>query len=241
MDKKDKIAGIILAAGRGRRLKNLKYPKSLIKYKNKYLIQHIINNFKKNYLKNINIITGYKKKIIEKNTNGKKYFHNRFWEKTNMVYTLTKADEVLSKNYSIISYSDIYYSSDLISKIKKNRYDICIASYLDWKKLWKKRFKNPLNDLEGFKRKGNKLLDIGFKEKNLKNIQGQYMGVIGISPKGWKLMKKILFEMKKEDLKKISFTELLRNLIFKVGVNIKIINYKKKFFEIDFKNDLNSM
>ena len=67
------------------------------------------------------------------------------------------------------------------------------------------------------------------------------MGVIGISPKGWKLMKKILFEMKKEDLKKISFTELLRNLIFKVGVNIKIINYKKKFFEIDFKNDLNSM
>ena len=36
-----------------------------------------------------------------------------------MVYTLTKADEVLSKNYSIISYSDIYYSSDLISKIKK--------------------------------------------------------------------------------------------------------------------------
>ena len=100
-----------------------------------------------------------------------------------MVYTLIKADEVLSKNYSIISYSDIYYSSDLISKIKKNRYDICIASYLDWKKLWKKRFKNPLNDLEGFKRKGNKLLDIGFKEKNLKNIQGQYMGVIGISPR----------------------------------------------------------
>ena len=67
------------------------------------------------------------------------------------------------------------------------------------------------------------------------------MGVIGISPKGWKLIKKSLSEMKKKDFKKISFTELLRNLIFEDGVKIKIINYSKKFFEIDFKNDLNSM
>mgnify|MGYP001326686325 CR=1 FL=1 len=241
MNKKNKITGIILAAGRGRRLKNFELPKSLIKYKNKYLIEHIINNFEKNHINNINIITGYKKKVIEKNTNVKSYLHNKFWRKTNMVYSLTKADKVLSKNYSIISYADIYYSSELINEIKKKKYDICIASYLNWKKLWRKRFKDPLNDLEGFRRNGNKLLDIGFNERNLKDIEGQYMGVIGISSKGWKLIKKNLSKYKNEDLKKISFTELLKKLIFDENLNIKIIDYSKKFFEIDFQNDLKFM
>ncbi len=241
MNKKDKITGIILAAGRGKRLKNFNYPKSLIRYKNKYLIEHIINNFQKNNLNNINIITGYKKKIIEKNTNATSYFHNDLWKKTNMVYSLIKADKVLSKNYSIISYADIYYSSELINEIKKKKYDICIASYLNWKKLWNKRFKDPLKDLEGFRRKGNTLLDIGFGENNLKNIEGQYMGVIGVSKKGWKLIKKRLSKYKNKDLRKISLTELLRSLIFDENLNIKIIDYSKKFFEIDFKNDLNSM
>ena len=64
MNKKNKITGIILAAGRGRRLKNFEFPKSLIKYKNKYLIEHIINNFEKNHINNISIITGYKRKVI---------------------------------------------------------------------------------------------------------------------------------------------------------------------------------
>ena len=84
-------------------------------------------------------------------------------------------------------------------------------------------------------------MDIGFGENNLKNIEGQYMGVIGVSKKGWKLIKKRLSKYKNKDLRKISLTELLRNLIFDENLNIKIIDYSKKFFEIDFKNDLNSM
>ena len=45
--------------------------------------------------------------------------------------------------------------------------DICILSNNNWKKLWNKRFKNPLSDLESFKIKKNKLIDIGRKVKSM--------------------------------------------------------------------------
>ena len=62
-----KVAGLILAAGRGKRLKGVNYPKSLIKiHKSRTLIDNIINVFEKNDISNLNIITGYKKnKLIE--------------------------------------------------------------------------------------------------------------------------------------------------------------------------------
>ena len=61
----NKIIPIILAAGRGSRMGSLtkKNPKSFVKiYKNKRLIDNIIENFEKLGFNNKIIITGYKSK-----------------------------------------------------------------------------------------------------------------------------------------------------------------------------------
>ena len=66
MKNSNNLNGLILAAGRGRRLKEIDYPKSLIKINNKKtLIDNIINVFEKNNITNINVITGYKKNKIK--------------------------------------------------------------------------------------------------------------------------------------------------------------------------------
>lgn len=59
---------LILAAGKGRRLKNVgkKSPKCLIRIFNKTLIEILVENLKRYGAKEVNIVLGYKKKLILK-------------------------------------------------------------------------------------------------------------------------------------------------------------------------------
>ena len=235
---KKKINAIILAAGRGRRLTNISYPKCLIRINQKQLLENLIDNFKSLKINDINIVVGYKKDKIVKKFQKHNFIFNKKWKSTNMFYTLKCADKLLKKNYSIISYADIYYNSLAIKLILNKKYDICITSFNGWNDLWKKRFKNPLNDLETFDLDKNRYLtEIGKKTNNIKDIKGQYMGVIGISPRGWVKLNKCISYLPKKVLEKISMTELLEVLL-KKKIKIKVIPYREKFMEIDYLNDL---
>ena len=59
---------LILAAGKGRRLKNIgkKSPKCLVQISNKTLIEILIENLKRYGAKEVNIVLGYKKELILK-------------------------------------------------------------------------------------------------------------------------------------------------------------------------------
>ena len=236
-----KVAGLILAAGRGRRLKGINYPKSLIKInKSETLIDNIISIFEKNCINNLNIITGYKKNKLIKHLKNKKikYFFNSKWMISNMVASLFVADKTLNKNYNIISYADIYYKKSAVNLLLKKKYDIAITSFVNWKKIWKKRFKNPLIDAETFDFDKNLFLkEIGNKPKKMSEIKGQYMGLIGISPKGWKKIKIFIKKDKSININKISFTALLSKFLKANPKSIKVVEYKDSFMEIDFKKD----
>lgn len=233
------INAIILAAGKGKRLKNFNKPKSLIVKNKKYLIEHIIENFKKNKIKNISVVTGYKSKELVKAVKGHKvkFIFNKKWKNTNMFYSLLMADKVLRKNFSIISYADIFYKSQAIRILKNSKNDVSLTSYTKWKQLWKKRFSNPLLDLESFKiNKDNYISEIGLKPKKYNEIKGQYMGLFAISRNGWKKIKTIIFS-NSLNINNLSITKVL-NFVIKKNVKIKALNYSKNFFEVDFKKDL---
>ena len=234
-----KVNGIILAAGKGQRLKNFNKPKSLIIKKNKYLIEYIIENFKKNKINKITVVTGYKSKEIKKALKKYKikFILNKKWKNTNMFYSLLQADKLLSRRTSIISYADIFYKSSAIRMLKIDKNDISLTSFKNWKKLWQKRFSNPLSDLESFKVcTKNYLKEIGQKPKNYQDINGQYMGVFALTPKGWKKIKNLIFNSE-IDIKKISLTKIF-NKIIKKDINVKAVNYKNEFFEVDYNKDL---
>ena len=145
------MKAVILAAGKGSRLKSLtsSKPKCLLKFKGKTLLENIVENFLKNSIDEINVVVGYKANKI-KNPNIEK-IHNSNWNKSNILKSLLCCNKILKKTTTIISYADIYYTPNEIKILKKMKGDICILSNNNWKKLWKKRFKNPLSDLESFK------------------------------------------------------------------------------------------
>ena len=58
--------GIILAAGKGTRMLNFSGPKSTLELKkNLTIMRNILNNFRKNYINEIFIVTGFKSKVFK--------------------------------------------------------------------------------------------------------------------------------------------------------------------------------
>ena len=232
------MRAIILAAGRGSRLKSMtkENPKCLLMVKNKTLLDRIILNLKKNKISKISIVTGYKNKLIKKKNI--KFFHNSLWSKTNMLYSLFQADEWLTRHTCLVTYSDIIYNHHAIKLLKSDKNSFSIISISNWKKIWKLRFSKPLSDLESFKiTKNNILLNIGSREKNLKNIQGQYSGIFKISPPIWKKFKKVMKRMDKKKFYKLDMTNFFK-ILLKKKIRIKIVKFDKNWFEFDTKTDL---
>lgn len=230
---------VILAAGRGRRLrsKTSTLPKPLVKYLGKSILDYQISVIKKiNLIKPI-LVLGYKHSLFKK-YNFPKIINTKF-KSTNMVYSLFRAKKFMN-NDLVISYSDIIYSKSLLRKLINKRGDIVVAIDKNFKDYWIKRFKNPLNDVESCLIKNNRILEIGGKVNSFKNIKGQYIGLIKLSKEGIKIFKKVYSSLHKSDQKKLEkmyMTDFLQVLINK-GYKLTPLNFKSPWIEFDNQNDL---
>ena len=140
---------IILAAGKGSRLYPFtkSIPKCLVTYKKKPILNYQLKTFKKLKLKKIYLISGYKsKKIINKNIIKVK---NINYKTTNMIYSLFRLKKLFNgKEDILISYGDIIYKENVLSKLIKNKDNLSTVVDVKWYKYWKKRMQNPLLDAE---------------------------------------------------------------------------------------------
>jgi L-glutamine-phosphate cytidylyltransferase len=165
------------------------------------------------------------------------YFHNQRWDKTNMVSSLLCASEWLEKYECLVSYSDIVYSHKAIEKIKGSTADIAITYDPNWKELWSLRFENPLDDAETFKLNKNIVTEVGHRTSCYSNIEGQFMGIIKFSPKGWVAAASYIDKLSLHEIDKLDMTALLQLLITK-GLKITGIPVYDQWFEVDTESDL---
>ncbi len=230
------MKAIILAAGRGSRLGGLSdnNPKCFNDVGGKKLIEWQIEALKSSGVKDIVIVTGYKSKAIEKL--GYNTIHNSDWENTNMVKSLECASELL-ENDLIVSYADILYGPLTIKSLIKNNKDIVISYDKNWKTLWKKRFKNILDDAESFKiDKSKRVTEIGKKVKDVSEIEGQYMGLMRFNQKGLAILKEFLLTHK-DSIVKMDMTKLL-SILIKDNKPVHGMSINEHWCEIDAPNDL---
>tara|TARA_B100000795_G_C22802617_1_gene442755 strand:+ start:2034 stop:2756 length:723 start_codon:yes stop_codon:yes gene_type:complete len=233
------MRAIILAAGRGSRLKDLTKdkPKSFLKIKNKRMIDYQIEGLKKNGIKEIAAVVGYKKEMFKKLKI--KLFNNRNWKSTNMVYSLFKANSWLNKYDCIICYGDIFYDSKVITKLIQQKSQCILPSNRNWKRDWELRYKNPLSDLETFKIGHNKVLkEIGNKAKKYSEIQGQFMGLIKLNKTTSNKLIQIYESFPLNLKKNLQFTHFLNICINKFKIKIETFSVGNYWFELDNKTDL---
>lgn len=229
---------VFLAAGKGTRIyRNIKTPKALIKIKKKSLIERLILNIEKKYRNKITIITGFQaNKIINETKKYKiNYLHNAKYNKTEMLHSMYLA----LKNYNediLFSYSDIFYESKIIKKIlSKKLINIFVPINLHWKNIWLSRKKNIFEDAETLITSKGNITEIGNKITNLKEVEGQYMGIFFI-PKKYRI--KIINIIQKKNFKKKQITYFI-NYLIKKNFKIRTMSYKGFWYEFDDSTDLN--
>ena len=233
------MIGLILAAGKSTRIyKQIGKNKCLINVDGKKLINRIIFNFKSNNVKKIFVITGFKKKKIEKNINYKKikFVNNSKYASTEMLESLMIGLKNVNEDV-IISYSDIIYDKKVIKLIlkKKKNNEVILPILKNWKEVWKIKNKNILEDAESLSfNKSRYLKNIGNKIKKIDKVQGQYMGIIYFSKKKINYIKKKFLKLKN---KKIHLTRFI-NYLLKDKIKIKCLLIKDNWYEFDDFEDM---
>ena len=237
------MKAIILAAGEGTRLRphTLYRPKCLVEIDGRSLLDRQLDVLNSENVDPIIVVGGYRAEMLRRDNI--KLHINPLFSETNMVWTLFCAEDDLDGEM-ILSYGDIVYSRDILRSLLKSEADIAVAIDLDWESYWRTRNDDPLDDAETLKISSDgRILEIGQKPKSLKEIEGQYMGVMKFSAKGVALMSKVYHDANKtgdlcgKPVKKAYMTDLLQAMI-DLGYRVDAVPVHGGWIEVDTVQDL---
>lgn len=136
------MQAIILAAGMGKRLKELTsdVTKCMIKVNGVTLIERMLSQLDKRNLSRIVIVVGYKaEKLVSfiQTLNVKtpiSYIENAVYDKTNNIYSLYLAKDCLTEEDTILLESDLIFEDKALDKLLLNSYPnlALVAKYESW-------------------------------------------------------------------------------------------------------------
>ncbi len=235
------MKAIILAAGRGSRMKNLtdERPKCLVELRGKPLLEWQLTALREAGVDEIAIVTGYKRELLC--NRGLVEFCNLRWAETNMVSSLACAQKWLQAEPCIVSYSDIFYGAEAVKSLMHSDAFLAVTYDPNWLVLWKQRFGDPLLDAETFRlNPDHSLAEIGNKPKNLEEVQGQYMGLLRFTPEGWDEVLRIRAALTSTQCDKMHMTGTLQRVIDAKNIPVFAISYDGEWGEVDSADDLSA-
>lgn len=240
------MKAVIIAAGKGSRLKHYTedLPKCMLKFNGKTLLERQINALKSNGIKDISVIKGYCKEKI--NLKGVKYYINNDYENNNILNSLFYAEKELNSDV-IISYSDILYEKDVISRLIESKYDISIVVDIDWKKAYRGRKDHPIHEAENvIFDSHNKVLRIGKIMTKKFDVHGEFIGIMKLTKRGCDILKrhfsraKMLFwnkpYVRAKTFNNAYLTDMIQDMV-ELGVDIHCVIIERGWKEIDTVED----
>lgn len=233
------MKAIILAAGRGSRMKDLTEgrPKCLVELRGKALLDWQLDALRAAGITEIAIVTGYKRELLANRRLVE--FHNARWSETNMVLSLACAQNWLQAEPCIVTYSDIFYSPMAVQSLMSCEASLAVTYDPNWLELWTQRFGDPLLDAETFRlTPEHTLAEIGNKPNSANEVQGQYMGLLRFTPEGWAEVLRIRSGLTSEQCDKMHMTGTLQKVIDARRIAIAAVPYPGEWGEVDSVEDL---
>jgi len=231
------VKGVILAAGRGSRMGVLTsdQPKCMTVLGGQSLLQHQLDGLAGGGVREIALVRGY---LAETFTLPISYFENPRWAETNMVASLVCAAPWLVDDTCVVSYADIIYGADSVRRLVAAAGDIVIAYDPQWRRLWELRFEDPLADAETFRlAPDGRLAAIGARAQRIEQIEGQYMGLLRFTPRGWRTVTDLLNTLPAAEQDRMDMTSLLQRLLAN-DVPINTVAIAEPWYEVDSESDL---
>ncbi len=243
---KDDVKSLIIAAGLGSRLKkhteNL--PKCMLDFGGKTLLQRQLEVYKKNGIKNISLVKGYKKEKI--NYKGIRYFENPDYRKNNILNSIFYGEDVINGNI-IISYSDILFDSTVVKRLLETDYDISVVVDIDWRGYYVGRKDHPISEAENvIFNSNNEVEKIGKINTGKEEVHGEFIGMIKLSNRGTEIFKQHFHRLKKtywnkpfqraEIFQKAYLTDFIQELV-DIGIKVHCVIIESGWKEIDTVED----
>lgn len=232
------MRALLLAAGRGSRLKNLTddKPKSLVAFNGEPLMSRAIRSLRGGGASEIGIVAGYRSEALAPYAD--RMFMNHDWSTTGIFHSLCMAAPWLERETCLVSYSDIFYSHELVQRLAETPGDIVVAYDPNAIRLWQQRFDDPLADLERFSVDANNdIREIGGRAASLDEIQGQYMGLLKLTPAGWETIQAAQRTVPSEKRANIDMTSLLA-LAIAAGHALRAVPNPLPWGEVDCPSDI---
>jgi L-glutamine-phosphate cytidylyltransferase len=233
------MRAVILAAGRGSRMGYLgdDRPKCLVELKGKPLIERQIAALRRGGVDEIGVVRGYRAEMID--FPGVTYFTNKRWAETNMVVSLASAATWLRSEPVIVSYADIFYRSELVRGLAGAPGQLVVSYDRAWLSLWVRRFADPLSDAETFRiDAAGQLLEIGGRATRIEDIEGQYMGLLKLTPTAWSAVEALLDRLDAPTRNRLDMTGLLRRLVVGKTLPVSAFGTDGQWGEIDSPQDV---
>ena len=237
---------LIIAAGLGSRLKkhteNL--PKCMLDFGGKTLLQRQLDAYKKNSIKDISVIRGYKKEKIK--YKGLKYFENTDYKNNNILNSIFYAEDFLNGNI-IISYSDILFDSTVVKRVLKSNHDISVVVDIDWRGYYVGRKDHPLTEAENvIFNSNNEVEKIGKINTGNEEVHGEFIGMIKLTNRGAEIFKEHFHRLKKiywnkpfqraKTFQKAYLTDFIQELV-DIGIKVHCVIIESGWKEIDTVED----
>ncbi|MFE9324090.1 phosphocholine cytidylyltransferase family protein [Nocardia sp. NPDC052278] len=232
------MRAVILAAGRGSRMgaHTDEHPKCLVNVGGRTLLDRHRDALDAAGVEEVGIVTGYCAETLTGRLS--RDFHAPRWQETNMVVSLTAADDWLSTAPCLVAYGDIFYTADTVRSLVQASAELAIAYDPHWLELWAKRFADPLDDAETFRlRSDSTVAEIGRRAASTEEIQGQYMGLLRFTPPAWTRARDHLAALTPATRDALDMTSLLQNLIT-TGEQILAIPRHGPWGEVDHPADI---
>ena len=243
---KNNNKALIIAAGLGSRLKkhteNL--PKCMLDFGGKTLLQRQLDSYKKNGIKDISLIRGYKKEKI--NYKGIKYFENTDYKNNNILNSIFYAEKVINGNI-IISYSDILFDTSVVERTLNSNHDISVVVDIDWRGYYVGRKDHPISEAENvIFNSNNEVEKIGKINTGKEEVHGEFIGMIKLSNRGTELFKEHFHRLKKiywnkpfqraKIFQKAYLTDFIQELV-DIGIKVHCVIIESGWKEIDTVED----
>jgi choline kinase len=225
---------IILAAGVGSRLRPLTdyIPKTMVKVSGKTIIERLFDQLTCNKDVSINVLAGYKHKILKEFLDSKGYkfnfIVNEHFDKTNNMFSLSLGlDEIISTNNNLIVINaDCVYDDEIVKQMLiSNKSCIAIDDTVFNDESMKVILDEKGNVIEMSKQ--IKKAENSFVSMDIYNFSNESKQNLNIIVKDF---------LQKGDIN--SWTEVAINLLVKNNEVIKSMPFKNKWMEIDDLKDL---
>jgi len=236
------VNAIILAAAQG----NLgdftkEKPKTLLKIRQKTILENLMSSFNSVGVKDLTIVRGFGKEHI--NLPAVTYVDNQDHATTNSLDSLTMAIDSLKEN-TIISYGDIVFKNYILNDLLNSENDITIVVDANAHCLDRDPENKGNRDLvQADKQYSKELYDSKVSLKKLStnpsdlDIHGEFIGLMQVKGSGVQTMKDVLGRLAKGKGGQATFNDLLNELSAgneKVGVYY----IKDSWLDINTINDL---